>query len=198
VASYRAALRGRSDPDLALRLYRALFAAGQESAGLEFMSSWSTKNPKDAVARHALAEGYLRAGRLTEARSTYEGLLQASADNPGLLNNMANVLARQGDPKALEYAQRAHTLAPQDAGIQDTLGWLLVKAGQLEPGLRHLREARLRAPRNPDIRYHLAVALAQAGRTDEAKAELKEAFDTTIAFEDMEAARQLQKQLGAP
>ena len=198
VASYQSALRGQPDPELALRLYRAYFAVGQQDAALEFMESWSRDHPQDGVAKRALAEGYLRAGRLPQARSAYEALLQDEPEAPDLLNNLANVLARQGDPRALEYAQRALSVAPQDAAIQDTLGWLLVGAGQAESGLRHLREARLRAPQNPNIRYHLAAALAQIGRKDEARAELTEALNAATAFDEQEAARALQQELASP
>jgi putative PEP-CTERM system TPR-repeat lipoprotein len=198
VASYRAALDRQSDPGVAVRLYQAYFAAGQSSAGLEFMQVWSQKYPKDALAAKALAEGYLRVGNLTAARSSYEALLKQQPDNPELLNNLASVLARQGDPRALELAERAHALAPNDAAVQDTLGWLLVRAGKLETGLRHLREARLRAPQNPEIRYHLAAALAEVGRKEEARAELDEALKIPVALEDTEAVRRLQQRLTSP
>ena len=197
VASYQSALRGQPDPELALRLYRAYFAVGQQDDAVEFMESWSRDHPQDALARRALAEGYLRAGRLPQARSSYEALLRDQPDAPDLLNNLANVLARQGDPRALEYAQRAHDLAPQDAAIRDTLGWLLVGSGQAEAGLRHLREARLRAPQNPTIRYHLAAALAAIGREDEARTELGEALSTAAEFDELEDARKLQQRLGS-
>jgi putative PEP-CTERM system TPR-repeat lipoprotein len=198
VGSYRSALKLQADSDNVLRLYRAYFAAGQDRAALDFLESWSRTNPRDALSARALADGYLRTGNLTAARVRYEALLKSDPDNPALLNNLANVLDRQGDPRALEYAQRAHERAPQSAAAQDTLGWLLVKQGQLEAGLRHLREARLRAPQVPEIRYHLAAALAQMGRTDEARVELNEALREKVAFEEVEAARELWKKLSTP
>jgi putative PEP-CTERM system TPR-repeat lipoprotein len=195
IKHYQAALRLQPDIEVALRLYRAYFAAGQDRAALAFLESWGANNRQDALAARALAEGYLRAGDLAAARSRYEALLKAEPNDAQLVNNLAHILARQGDGKALEYAERAHRLAPQDAGIQDTLGWLLVRGGQVEAGLRHLREARLRAPGNPAIRYHLAAALAEVGRAHEARAELDEALKTTVAFDDLEAARSLRQRL---
>jgi Flp pilus assembly protein TadD len=94
-------------------------------------------------------------------------------------------------------AQRAHRLSPQDADIQDTLGWLLLQHGQVESGLRQLREARLRAPRNPEIRYHLAVALAQTGRRDEAHAELSSLLQEKTTFDGVQDARALLEKLSS-
>jgi predicted Zn-dependent protease len=85
-----------------------------------------------------------------------------------VLNNLANVLLRQGDATALTCRQ-AHRLAHR-MRQSDTLGWVLVHQGQTDLGLRHLRDARLRDPQDPEIRYHLAAALARAGRKEPAGA----------------------------
>jgi Flp pilus assembly protein TadD len=57
-------------------------------------------------------------------------------------------------------------------GVIDTLGWAVARAGRLDEAMRHLRDARLRAPDDPEIRWHLGYALARQGRIDEARAEL--------------------------
>ncbi len=53
--------------------------------------------------------------------------------------------------------------------VIDTLGWALFQNGQTERALQLLRDARLRQPGNPDIRYHLAAVLAHTGRKTEAR-----------------------------
>jgi Flp pilus assembly protein TadD len=116
-------------------------------------------------------------------------------DDPAVLNNLANILSSQGDKRALELAERAHRLAPRDAAVQDTLGWILVQQGQLDSGLRHLREARLRAPDSPEIRYHLAFALSRFGRREEARRELEPALREGIAFESQAEAQELSREL---
>jgi predicted Zn-dependent protease len=158
---------------------------------VRFLEAWVRDHPKDVVAMRALADGYLQTGDLPAAKLWYGRLLARQPENPFVLNNLAHVLSRQGDAAALEYAERAHKLAPQEAGIQDTLGWLLVQRGQRDAGLRHLREARLRDPKSPEIRYHLAVALAEAGRHAEARAELEPALQAGTPFEDVVEARKL-------
>ena len=90
-----------------------------------------------------------------------------------LRNNYAALLQKMGDlPAAAVEAAAAYKISPQDPLVADTLGWILVQQGQIDAGLRHLREARLRSPENHEIRFHLAFALTKIGRKSEAKEEL--------------------------
>jgi predicted Zn-dependent protease len=196
IEGYRKTLASNPSTEAAIRLYRAHLSAGGVPDAVKTMEGWLQSHPEDLMARRALAEGYLRAGNLAGARAQYEAI--AAKENPAdptVLNNLANVLLRQGDAKALEYAEQAHRLAPQDAAVQDTLGWVLVQHRQVDLGLRHLRDARLRDPQNPEIRYHLAAALARAGRKDEARQELEQALKGGAGFPGDSDARKLLAEL---
>ena len=92
----------------------------------------------------------------------------------------------------LEYDGKA----PGDPRILDTLGWLLVRRGDFDAGLKHLREARVRDPRNPEIRFHLASALALGGRNVEARQELTLLLADSPSFPGAGDARALLKELG--
>lgn len=193
---YRAALAKAPGTDTVLRAYRATVLSAGHAKGAELLAAWSARHPHDLGARRALAEAELAAGRLPQARAAYEQLLTRSGDNDAeTLNNLAIILQRMNDAGALAMAERAQRAAPNDAAINDTLGWLLVQAGKLEPGLRFLREARLRDPSSPDIRYHLAYALRRAGRHAEARSELDEALRSP-AFESRALAQALRNELG--
>jgi putative PEP-CTERM system TPR-repeat lipoprotein len=198
IQGYRTALAKEETTDSALRLFGALIESGDTKKAIEFMSSWVAAHPKDMLALRALAQGYLREGNLAAARVRYEQVLQSSGDDPFALNNLANILARQNDRGARELAEKAYRLAPKNALIQDTLGWILVQEGQIEAGLRHLREARLRDPQNPEIRYHLAAALSRAGRPVEARRELEPAMASDKRFEGNAEARRLWAELDKP
>jgi cellulose synthase operon protein C len=97
-----------------------------------------------------------------------------------LLGSYALLLQRLNDPAALGIAEKATKLAPGQAQFADTYGWLLVQKGDLENGVRVLREARLREPNNGLIRWHLASALAKSGRTAEARDELQAALSSNM------------------
>jgi putative PEP-CTERM system TPR-repeat lipoprotein len=196
LGSYKTALAKENTSENALRVFQAMLVAESADKANAFLEGWIRGGTADAAAHMALAEGYLRAGRLTAARQQYERLLRTGGEDAGILNNLANIAAKQGDPVALEFAERAYRRAPDNALVRDTLGWLLVQQGEIDAGLKHLREARLRAPRHPEIRYHLAYALSKAGRKAEATEELEGVLAEYPAFEGVDDARRLLRQIG--
>lgn len=182
---------------MAQTLANAHIAAGQPARGLEVLRAWSRSHPDDVDAVRAMAIAQLKANDRRGARATLAALLQKTPDDPRTLNNLAYIMIGDGDPKAVSIAEKAHRLAPDDPAVSDTLGWALLRQGQTEEALRHLREARLRAPGNGDIRYHLAEALGKAGRQAEARQEIKEALRIGLSAEYAEAARRLSVQLAS-
>ena len=196
ITNYRAALAKEKSVDTAIRLYRTLVLAGDPAKGLIFLEQWSKDNPNELSVLREVADGRLRAGDLAGARTDYERLLQRNPNDVEVLNNLAQVANRQGDTAALGYAERAYQLANSNAAVLDTIGWVLVRQGQLERGTSLLRDARLRDSSNPEIRYHLAAALAQSGREAEARSELAEGLKGGAAFGELDDARKLQQKLG--
>ena len=93
-------------------------------------------------------------------------------------------------------AEHAYELAPQNPEIIDTLGWLRVEKGDHQRGLVLLQEAVTRAPHNAEIRYHMAVALAKAGRSEEARRELEWILENEKKFSNADEARALLDKLG--
>ena len=134
---------------------------------------------KDLVILRALGEVQSLLGRNDEARKSYGAVIAASPRDASAMNSYALLLHRIKDPEAMRVAERAVKLAPSQAVYADTYGWLLAESGDLDNGVRVLRDARLREPGNGQIRWHLASALAKAGHKQEAKEELKAALAST-------------------
>lgn len=193
---YRAALAKAPDADVALRIYRTHLVLGEPAKGLAFLEGWDRLHPDEQVVRRVIGDAHLRAGNLTAARQAYERLQQQRPGDPDLANNLALTLLRQGDAGALAQAEKAVRLVPGEPAYIDTLGWILVQQGRVEQGISHLRDARLRQPKDPEIRYHLAVALSKLGRVREAVEELDVALAAPGGFEGIEAARLLRRELG--
>lgn len=196
IAAYRQALAREESSENALNIARAHLAAGEPGKAATFLESWVKSHPKDLVALRALAEMQFRSGQLNAARQSYARALQAEPDDATTLNNYANLLLQLKDPAAQGQAEKALKLDPGNPAFADTLGWILVQQGQVEAGLRHLREARLRSPDNGEIRYHLAYALSKTGRRDEARDELKAALSGPGKIEQGDAVKRLKTDLG--
>ncbi len=195
IKAYETASARRGSMTLALRLYNAHVKAGDVEGGLGVLRDWLAKNPNDHRTRLALAGAYLNAKRFKDAIGEYERLLAVSPENPVLLNNLAWSYHQIGDARALDFARRAHAKAPKSSEITDTLGWILVREGKAAEGVELLKKAAAQAPDQPEIRYHLAVALNAVGQAEEARRELESVVGSGKPFAGMDDARKLLREL---
>ncbi len=183
---------------LTLRQASALLAAGDAAGGAKLLQDWLGAHPESAPAMEMLAEANIVAGRLPEARTRLEAVLQRSPGNTAALNNLAWVLQQQGDyEKSRPLASQAYALAPS-AQSADTLGWALFKTDKAADSLILLRQAAEGQSSDPTVQYHYAAALKQAGKVDAAKAVLKPALDASGAFRERADAEALMQSLASP
>ena len=172
--AYREALKLEPKANaVAIRLHSVLAAANKTAEADALAKKWIADNPKDTSMRLYLAERDLRAKNYKSAATQYQAVLGQEPNNVAALNNLAWVLGELGDPKALDHAQRAVSLVPNNAATLDTLGMLLVKKGEASKGLEYLERARKLAPERYDIRLNYAKSLASAGQKDAARKELE-------------------------
>jgi len=196
--SYDAAQAAAPSAAVALRLYAALRAAGLIAPALAALEDWTRSHPADLTVRRTLAVAYLETDRLDAARAAHEELLRGSPRDPAVLNNLASIYERSGDPRALEHAERALALAPDSAAVLDTVGWILVRRGDPTRALPYLREAQARASDSPEVQFHLASALERIGRRKEAESLLRTALASGRPFAEVEDAKALLKNVTAP
>ncbi|MCB1954607.1 MAG: PEP-CTERM system TPR-repeat protein PrsT [Rhodocyclaceae bacterium] len=178
----------------ALNLSAALRQSGQDADAERVLRKEFEREPALAVLG-GLADVQIARGQWRDARQSLERMAVQQPDDPGVLNRLALVLRELNDPAALATAERALALAPKDPALIDTVGWIKLHQGDVSGGLAMLRDARLRAPADPEIRYHLAVALERSGRTGEAREEIQAALDSKLAFHGIEDARALHGRL---
>lgn len=172
VAYRNAQKRAPEDGTVAIKMHAVLAAEGKTAASDASAEKWLKDHPKDIVMRSYLGERALRAQDYKTAARYYQAVVEQAPDNALALNNLAWVGGELGDPKALSYAEKAVTLAPDDGGVLDTLGTLLVKKGDVSQGVEKLRRAAQLSPAQSSIRLHLAKALIQAGDKESARREL--------------------------
>ncbi len=177
-------------------LAEALAATGAVEAAAAGLAQWLGGHPDERTGRALLAGLYLRLRRYDQARSELETVVAAGADDAMTLTTLAWLYDRDDDPRALDLAERAYQRDSTSPHMADTLGTILVHRGEVERGLTLLRQAHAAAPRSPDIRYHLAAALARGGQVDEARRMLDDLVGEHVEFEEAAAARDLRASLG--
>ena len=170
---YQDAFRQQASFELLQRQVSLAVLQGEAKAAVPLVEHWLAEKGEDARAREMLAELWMRKGNWKAAREQYESLIAGGNAGAGVFNNLANALLMLGEGDAVAAAEQALALAPGEVSMVDTLGWALARAGRLDEAMRHLRDARLRAPQNAEIRWHLAYVLARLGRAQEARAELQ-------------------------
>lgn len=189
VSAYRQAHKVEPSTGTTLTLMTMLASQNQAQDALDVGRQRLRLVPGDVPVHLLTGDLHARADRHGEAASAYKAALKVQPDNAQALNNLALAQLRLKDPAALQTAQAAHKAAPQNPLVIDTLGWVLFQQGQTEQALPLLRDARLRAPGNPEIRYHLAKVLMATGRKTEAQEEAREALKIGNPFDGAADAR---------
>jgi putative PEP-CTERM system TPR-repeat lipoprotein len=170
---YENAVKRFQLPLLIARAHALMEAAGQGPKAEAMVRAWIKDHPDDTVVLAYLSQRDLAAKRYSDAAKYLHTALERQPNNPAFLNNLAWAMHELKQPNALQYAERAHDLAPENAAIMDTLGSILVDTGDTPRGLELLGRASELAPNAYDIRLHFAKALIKAGRKDAARKELE-------------------------
>jgi cellulose synthase operon protein C len=191
-AVYRAALKQIDSTELAAQLHSTLVAA-HDAGSDKFVADWIAGHPKDAAFRLYLAGAARERKNYAEAARQYNAVMGIAPNNPLVLNNLAWVSGQLKDPKALEYAEQANRLAPNQPDIMDTLGALLVEKGDTQRGVDLLQKASSSAPQRSAIRLDLAKGLIKAGRSSDAKKELEALAKLGDQFPQQAEVTQLMK-----
>lgn len=97
---------------------------------------------------------------------------------------------------ALELATRV-TERQRDANTIDTLGWVQYKLGSIDEAVASFKSALELQPDSASIRYRLGLALAKAGSSEQARAELEQAINGSAFPELSEAKAELARLQGS-
>lgn len=110
-------------------------------------------------------------GQYDQMESTLRRVIKLAPGNQQAYNALGYSLADRNVrlPEALELIQKAADMAPEDAFIADSLGWVLFRMGRLEQAETQMRRAwGLR--NDSEIGVHLGEVLWVRGKQDEARA----------------------------
>ena len=126
----------------------------------------------DEVLTMRMATAYETGGKLAEAEKELRRLMAEDPLNANALNSLSYMLADRGTrlPEAVELAQRAVKIEPDNPSYLDTLGWALFKQGKADEADGPLARAAAVLTANSVIQDHHGDVLARRGRNAEAVA----------------------------
>ena len=193
--SYKKASKLKATNALAISQYNALSKIQLNESAVKPLVEWISAHPDDQRVRLVLASAYQEIGKNQQAIQQYQSLLQSKPENPHLLNNLAWLYGLENQPEALSYAEKAYNISSDDPGIADTYAWLLVQQGKPRQGADILKTVLKAASNQPEIRYHLAVALAEIDDKAGARDLLKQVLAENKAFSGRPEAEKLYESL---
>jgi tetratricopeptide (TPR) repeat protein len=135
-------------PESARRTLSGLLAAHPDDPELWLYFGWLANSDKD----------YPR------ALAAFRKVVDADPSNVVALNNLAYLLASQTGQfdEALKYAQQVKEIAPDNKGVDDTIGWIMYRKGLYRSAVQYLEKA-AQDESDPVIRYHLGMAYVKIG-----------------------------------
>jgi len=103
-------------------------------------------------------------------------LIQTQPDNPQAYNALGYSLADRNQrlAEADKLVEKASSLAPNDAFIMDSVGWVKYRMGDTSDAIKLLRKAYDLQP-NAEIGAHLGEVLWKTGNQDQARAAFRDA-----------------------
>ena len=178
------------DPYFAL--VQLLVSTNQGQKAFEDLRRAAEKNPKDIRPPMMLAALHEQQKDFAAAQKNYEKVLEIDPKVAAAANNLAYIYSEYANDqdKALELAQRARDLLPNQWETADTLGWVLYKRRQPQRALLLLEEAGSKNPENAELKYHLGMAYYMAGDEAKSRVALERAIQLNKTFAGAEEAAQ--------
>lgn len=121
----------------------------------ELTDSWLSVAPNSSAAHMARADWLMANQQEIVAANHYEQVISRQPNNIAALNNLAWLLREENPTRAIEMAGRARDLAPDNAAVLDTYGWILHLTGNHAEAKEVIERALALAPDNAEIRSHL-------------------------------------------
>jgi putative PEP-CTERM system TPR-repeat lipoprotein len=195
-SAYRKALAVEKQPMIVVKLHKALLAANKPAEAQASLAEWYKAAPNDITVRLYNGEHDLTQQKWQLAVDHYSYVLKQDPRHAIALNNTAWAYSKLGDlPKAVALAEQAYSAAQNAPPIIDTLGTILVQAGNQARGVELLRQAVSMAPKQSDYRLHLAEALFKGGDLQAAKKEVEIILKDAPTGQILEAAKTLNSKL---
>lgn len=195
IAAYRRGIKLQPSAELAIKLHSILNIAGDKAEAENWAATWNKEQPKDIGMRMHLGDLATTRKDYGEAVRLYQIALDIQPNNPLVLNNLAWAAGQLQSPKAIGYAEKANSLAPNQPPFMDTLAMLLADRGENAKAIELLRKALELAPQNAAVQFNLAKVLIKSGQKEAARKELDALAKLGEKFPLQAEVARLQKEL---
>lgn len=150
-----------------------------------------SKFPEYLPTYNLLAQVYEYVGDWTHAQQICQATLQIDPNSVWALTNLARLYADHGAPlaDALQLAQRAKSVQPDDSAANDALGWVYSKQGNYGSALPALETAVAKNPQAAEFQFHLGMTYLAAGQPAQAISRLQSALSLGLDADEGRAAR---------
>ncbi|MBN1341142.1 MAG: tetratricopeptide repeat protein [Phycisphaerae bacterium] len=182
---------------------RSMLARGQLDQAAKILNGWRDQGAIPTDLAYDAGVAFLDKGLDAQALAWFEQCLKQDPTQAAAVNNVAYLLAelRGKDQASMDRAQKlseqAIRLGGRGAAFAETLGWILVKRGRTDDGLRLLQRVIAAMADDERTHYHLAQAYEAAGLTEMARLHYahvaQSAKDKTLAAEAQKALDRLPK-----
>jgi len=170
----------QADPKMAapaLRLAQLDVMEGNPDSGRRILQGLLASGSEPLAARLLLGSLETRAGNYQAAIGHYRKALEINPRSVMALNDLAYLLVEHDNQvdEGLRLAQRAKELAPDNAAVDDTIGWAFYRKGLYGSALPHLERAAAGANASALHHYHLAMTHLKSGELAKARTALERA-----------------------
>lgn len=168
-----------------------------DKAAIKFLEKWLTENPDIDKPRYVLAALYASLSQFKNAIDEYRILLSNNPNDIRALNDIAWLLHQDNQTtEALEFAEKAYQIAPENGVVLDTFGWITYMQGNVKAALGYLRQAAEKQKSSKEVQYHYVAVLAASGKQDEQVREmLEDILSGNPTFPEKAEAQQLLESL---
>lgn len=171
---------------------------GQSDQAIRILKDALTHTTVQEDLRLMLASVLSDTKQIDAAIKEYEIILARQPRLTMAANNLATLLVEtkeDGSSLARAFALAKSLETTPNPVFQDTAGWVHVKMGHVEEGIRLLSQAVAQLPEQPQFHYHLGYAYFKAGKSELAKSALEHSLKKHQTFPGEEEARAILDQL---
>jgi tetratricopeptide (TPR) repeat protein len=145
--------------------------AGDNEKALAALDEAITADDKNTDLIYESAMTLERMGRVADAETRLRRVIALQPERADAMNALGYGLADRNVnlDEARELIEKAHKIAPEDAAILDSMGWIAFRQGKLKEAEEFLRRAYVKFE-DAEIAAHLGEVLWVQGNKDDARA----------------------------